>query len=196
MRSFGSLSILDLTTGLKIKEINAPLLYITASKCPEKGRRICTGAVPALLTNFTCTTLVNIIPLKIVLSFIVFVLQGWHASEVDAHTVSNLLAVRYIINTQTLVVFNFPFAQSTNCTAYASYPLCDWHVTAFSCLSDAFILMVEISSRSTPLVFVFFPTSLFLKFLGPLLCLRGASNKKQQVGQSMVALMQPIHLKS
>lgn len=123
---------------------------------PWKGQAYlyrCSASTP----NFTCTTLVNIIPLKIVLSFIVFVLQGWHASEVDAHTVSNLLAVRYIINTQTLVVFNFPFAQSTNCTAYASYPLCDWHVTAFSCLSDAFILMVEISSHSTPLVFVFFP---------------------------------------
>lgn len=55
------LGISDLTTGLKIKQINEPLLCITASKCPEKGRNICTGAVPALLTNFSWTALVNII---------------------------------------------------------------------------------------------------------------------------------------
>jgi len=61
MRSLGSLSISDLTTGLKIKEINAPLLCITASKRPEKGKSICTGALPALLTNFTWIALVNII---------------------------------------------------------------------------------------------------------------------------------------
>lgn len=76
MRSFGSVGISDLTTGLKIKEINAPLLCITASKCPEKGRSICTGAMPALFTNFTWTALVNIILLQIVLSFVVFVFQG------------------------------------------------------------------------------------------------------------------------
>lgn len=47
----------------------------------------------------------------------------------------------------------------------------------FYCLSGSFILMVEISSHSTSLAFLF-PFYLFLKFLGAVWCLWAGSNKK------------------